>query len=108
MGAAVPVVQSLTACSPTGRLLINAATGTRRWVARYYGLGVSGPLSMAISRDGSRLFVAGFTTPPGSALPACFAVVAYDASTGAMLWARHPFSDGLTTSVTVSPDSATV
>src|SRR6266568_2533368 len=82
----------------------NAATGTRRWVARYHGLGVSGPTSVAISPDGSRLFVAGFTTPPGSALPTRFAVVAYNASTGAMLWAQHPFSNGTATSVTVSPD----
>jgi sugar lactone lactonase YvrE len=86
----------------------HAATGTRRWVARYFGLGVSGPTSVAISPDGSRLFVAGFTVPPGSALPTRFAVVAYNASTGAMLWAQHPFNSGTATSVAVSPDSATV
>jgi len=86
----------------------NAATGTRHWVARYYGLGVSGPTSMAISPDGSTLFVAGFTTPPGSAFPTRFAVVAYNASTGATLWARHPFNAGDAMSVAVSPDSATV
>jgi PQQ-like domain len=86
----------------------NAATGARRWVAHYYGLGVSGPSAMAISPDGSRLFIAGFTTPVGSAFPNRFTVVAFDARTGALLWARNPFSDGLATSVTVSPDSATV
>src|SRR5215472_14629896 len=97
-----------TGLSHIATVAYNAATGTRRWVARYFGLGVSGPTSVAISPDGSRLFVAGFTTPPGSALPTRFAVVAYNASTGAMLWARHPFSNGTAMSVTVSPDSATV
>ena len=86
----------------------DAATGARRWVARYYGLGVSAPLSIAISPDGSRLFIAGDTTPQGSALPTRFAIVAYDSGTGAMLWAQHPFGSGLATALTVSPDSAVV
>jgi hypothetical protein len=87
----------------------NAATGARRWVARYYGLGVSGPLSMAISPDGARLFIGGYTEPPGAALPNRFAIVAYDASTGTLLWASHPFDrPGLATSVAVSPDGSTV
>jgi outer membrane protein assembly factor BamB len=86
----------------------NAATGARRWVSHYYGLGDSEPFSLAISPDGSRLFTSGFTTPPGAALPDRFAVVAYDAATGAVLWARHPFVAGLSTSMTVSPDGSTV
>jgi hypothetical protein len=86
----------------------DAATGAQRWVARYYGLGVSGPTAMAISPDGSRLFIGGSTTPPGSALFARVAIVAYDARTGARLWARHPFGSGIATSVAVSPDSATL
>ena len=97
-----------TGLGHTTTVAYNAATGARRWVARYYGLGVSGPLAIAMSPDGSRLFIAGGTTPPGAALPTRFAIVAYDPSTGAMLWARHPFGDGEATAVTVSPDSAVV
>jgi len=86
----------------------DAATGARRWVARFYGLGYSQPLSMAISPDGSELFVAGFTEPAGFSLPDRFAIVAYNASTGAMLWVHLPFQAGVGASVAVSPDGSTV
>jgi hypothetical protein len=102
------VSDPLTGLGHTTTVAYNAATGSRRWVARYYGLGVSGPSSIAISPDGSRLFVAGYTTPPGSAFPTRFAIIAYDSRTGAMLWAQHPFGVGQATAVTVSPDSAVV
>ncbi len=93
----------------TTTVAYSAATGARRWVARYYGLGDSEPFSMAISPDGSKLFIGGLTSPPGAALPNRFAIVAMDAGTGAKLWAQHPFrAGGIATSVTVSPDGSTV
>lgn len=90
-------------------LAYDAGTGATRWTARYYGLGYSYPIAMAVSPDGSKLFVTGFTTSSGACCPDQMATVAYDAATGRTLWTRIPFVRGSSAdSVAVSPDGSTV
>ena len=89
----------------------DAATGARRWVARYsYQHLRAEAASVAVSPGGTQVFVTGGSagpTGPGSA-----ATVSYDAATGALQWVaryRPPDGRGATAaSVAVSPDGATV
>ena len=92
-------------------IAFDAATGARRWVARYsyQHLGADAA-SVAVSPGGTQVFVTGGSagpTGPGSA-----ATVSYDAATGAMQWvARYSPPDGRNAgagTVAVSPDGATV
>lgn len=89
----------------------NAATGAQRWAVPFYGRGYTQAYAMAVSPDGSKLFVTGSTTPVqgGSARAV---TVAYDADTGARLWTQQAFPVSSTfnvgTAVAVSPDGATV
>jgi outer membrane protein assembly factor BamB len=86
----------------------NAATGAQLWAARYVGPGESsstGANSVAVSPSGGMVFVTG--TSSGD-----YATVAYDAATGAQVWAQRyhgagPGEDGAR-SVVVSPDGGTV
>jgi hypothetical protein len=89
----------------------NAATGAPRWAVPFYGRGYTQAYAMAVSPDGSKLFVTGSTTPlqGGSARAV---TVAYDAGTGARLWTQQAFPVSSTfnvgTAVAVSPDGGTV
>ena len=65
----------------------NASTGARLWVARYIGLGYGAPNGIAMSSDGSKVFVTGGSTGATSDLD--YATVAYDASNGGQLWATR-------------------
>jgi WD40 repeat protein len=65
-----------------------AATGTRSWIARYAGLGVSAGQSLVTSPDGSTLYVTGGTQNP-SGSDQEFATLAYRASSGKRLWLRR-------------------
>jgi WD40 repeat protein len=89
----------------------NAATGALLW-ARLYGSGVglfgAAAGSLAVSPDGSRVVVTGYNSGTGgTAADADYATVAYNAATGAQLWARSYNGPGngrdQATSVTVSP-----
>jgi PQQ-like domain len=64
----------------------NAATGAKLWVARYGGpaQGIDLGRSVAVSRDGTRVFVTGSST--GLTTPSNYATVAYNAANGAQLW----------------------
>lgn len=81
----------------------DASTGTRLWVARYDAQGEG--FSIAVSPDGSRLFVSG-QADGGEAS----ATVAYDPSTGEQLWAIRSEDDTVYWGggLSVSPDSSTV
>jgi outer membrane protein assembly factor BamB len=105
-------VTGVTGLAHFSTLAYNAATGATRWTATFYGRGYSVPSAMAVSPDGSKVFVTGLTTPPGACCADQFVTVAYDAATGARLWARETFNivhiGSVATAVTVSPDGATV
>ena len=67
----------------------DASTGAQRWLKRYTGpgSGVDAAAAAATSRDGSRVFVTGYSARARSGFD--YATVAYDAVTGTRLWARR-------------------
>ncbi|MGO9160610.1 MAG: WD40 repeat domain-containing protein [Streptosporangiaceae bacterium] len=83
--------------------------GTQLWVARYNNAGNGGATSVAASPNGKTVFVTGYTTA-GSAED--YTTVAYNAATGAQLWAASYNDPGHTTdqaySVAVSPNGTAV
>ena len=91
----------------------NAATGAQRWVKRYNGPANKDDkaLSVAASPDGKTVFVTGSTYGRGSVTNVNYATVAYNAATGAQLWAQFyvgPAKLDYALSVAASPDSKTV
>jgi WD40 repeat protein len=89
----------------------DAATGTQLWVKRYNGpAGDDYAHSVAVSPSGSTVFVTGSSTGTDDGWD--YATVAYDAATGAQLWAERyngPGSaDDQAYSVAVSPGGGTV
>jgi hypothetical protein len=81
----------------------DAATGAQLWVSRF-----SGPLSsdfassIAVSRAGGTVFVTGFTHDPDGEY--WYATVAYNAATGAQLWAStYNAARSFASSVAVGP-----
>ena len=86
----------------------DAATGARLWLTRYRGLGYGGPADIAVSPDGTKVFVTGFTTEQGACCPDWLTTVAYDAVTGRILWTHRLSDPSRGESVVVSPDGATV
>src|SRR5437660_6266865 len=90
----------------------DAATGARQWVARYNGPPGSlsnVPSSVAVSPDGTKVFVTGKSTVGQFG---DYATVAYDAATGHQLWVKGyngpGNNDDGATAVAVSPSSRTV
>jgi len=97
--------------APNGRpnyatVAYNAATGAQQWVNMYNGPANRSdlPESMAVSPRGDRVFVTGYSD--GGAYVGDYATVAFNAATGAQLWAKR-YSNGnyyaAATSVAVSP-----
>lgn len=91
----------------------DAATGARRWTARYEGLaaGRDEPRWLAISPDGSALFVTGRSEGTGTGMD--YATAAYDAETGAERWVTRYTGGGAAgwdeaTSVAAGPGGAGV
>ena len=89
---------------------VSAPAGPQLWVSHYVGLGDAQATAIAASPSGGTVFVTGDTT--GSQTPADYATVAYDAATGAQLWASRydgpgNGSDG-TGAIAVSPDGTRV
>jgi WD40 repeat protein len=89
----------------------HASTGSQAWVATYQGSGGDNEgRSVAVSADGSKLFVIG----SGSAATGLgYATVGYNASTGAQMWAEtytSPPQTGstYTSTIRVSPDGSKV
>ena len=90
----------------------NAATGAQRWVKRYHGSASEDDeaYSVAVSPSGKAVFVTGSSegTPAGTYE---YATVAYNAATGAQLWAKRyssPGNVGEGYSVAVSPNGSRV
>ena len=90
-----------------------AANGHRRWVSQYNGAGNGNdiPQSLAVSPNGTALFVTGYSTDAASSVSA-YTTVAYNTTNGAKLWAKDfSGSGGIPNqgfSVGVSPDSTKV
>src|SRR5436190_5121312 len=90
----------------------SVAAGALRWSRRYDGSAQTGDVSraIAISPDGSRAFITGRSH--GALTGDDYATVAYDAVTGAQLWASRytgpRAGDDEATSLAVSPDGSTV
>jgi WD40 repeat protein len=91
----------------------SAATGARLWVGRYNGPGAGGsfPSSLAASSDGSKVFVTGYNKGDSGG-DYDYATVAYEAATGAKLWAKRYNGPANGTdaafSVASSPDASTI
>ena len=91
-----------------------AGPGARLWLSRYNGPhnSADAPASMAVSPGGRRVFVTGFSVREAAGDFGDYATVAYDAQTGARLWARRYHGPGkgtdLAASVAVSPDGSRV
>jgi outer membrane protein assembly factor BamB len=94
-------------------LAYNAATGAVLWRAPYRTpRGISSELlGMAVSPDGSMVLATGVITKGELASPhghPHFLTVAYDAATGALLWADSTGIVGQANSIVLSPDGSTV
>ena len=99
-------VAVLLALGPTAGASVTQRT---LWVTRYdHHQEVAA--SIAVSSDGSIVFVTGWSTGKGSGKD--YATVAYDAPTGATLWVKRydgpGNGDDVATSVAVSPDGSKV
>ena len=93
----------------------NAATGARRWVGRYNGHANGDDLAsaVAVSPGGGTVYVTGASSGTTSGtISLDYATVAYNAGTGARLWARRYSGPGngadQATSLAVSPARSTV
>jgi outer membrane protein assembly factor BamB len=93
----------------------DSATGAQIWEARYDGPNhfADHARDIAVSPDGSKVFVTGesYMDASASELSTAFATVAYDAATGAQLWARRFDRAGdldLPCCIGVSPSGARV
>jgi outer membrane protein assembly factor BamB len=92
-------------------LAYDAGTGARLWSRRYNGPknGFDGAIAIEVSPDGTAIFVSGSSE---GRLYRDYATVAYDAGTGARLWARRyngqANMDDLNTALAVSPNGSAV
>ena len=116
-GSTVVVTGSATQASGAGyaTLAYAAATGATRWTALYNGPFGAGPdtsaYSVAVSPDGSKVFITGASEASSTEALTAYATVAYDAATGATLWvARYngPAEQSSAVQLVVSPDGSQV
>jgi DNA-binding beta-propeller fold protein YncE len=107
MVLATALAASVTAAISAAGAAASAAGGTvQLWSARYHGPNhFAQPAALAVSPDGSKVFVTGFTSTRRSG--AHEATVAYDAVTGAKLWAVTA-NPGGGAAIAISPDGSEV
>jgi WD40 repeat protein len=90
----------------------DAATGTRRWIARYDGHDAEDiPSAIGVSPDGSQVFVTGTSNRSDAPGDSDYATIALDAATGARVWvARYDHADGyeVDRALGVNPDGSAV
>lgn len=107
-GASSPVTGDPTA-RRYGTVAYNATTGAQRWAVRCCISGVAQAESLAVSPNGSQVYVTGFTVSPST--PVTYTTIAYDTATGAEVWARRydeAGNDAFALSAVVSPDGTRV
>jgi outer membrane protein assembly factor BamB len=86
----------------------DASSGAKLWARRYRTGGSASGVDLGVSADGSKVFVTG--TGDGATSGSDYATVAYDASSGAKLWARsyrRPGED-YAGALAASPDGSAV
>jgi hypothetical protein len=87
----------------------DASTGAEQWLRIYHPGFEEGAWALGVSPDGSRVFVTGEVSGFGGT---DYATVAYDAATGALLWAKRFDSTAgagdVATALAVSPDGSEV
>jgi DNA-binding beta-propeller fold protein YncE len=96
--------------STYGTVAYDASAGTRLWESHYPAAPRAGAAyALAVSPDGSTLYVTGETSQPRNGLRG-YGTVAYNASTGGQLWASRDLSTyaGFAFSIAVSPDGSKV
>lgn len=101
----------LTPMNAYDTVAYNAATGAVRWVARFHGINgrhAAGNPAIAVSPDGSKVFVFGHFLNRGGGFRGEFMMLAYDAATGHQLWSTFGQCTLPARAVVVSPDSSTV
>jgi DNA-binding beta-propeller fold protein YncE len=77
-------------CTNFATVAYDAATGAQLWTGRYHGPGDADfARAVAVSPDGRRVFVTGFSSSNNAGSRFAYATVAYNAATGAQLWARR-------------------
>jgi WD40 repeat protein len=91
-------------------IAFNANTGKRQWVKRLGDANHTGlPAALAVSPDGTTLFVTGESVPPGYS-DQRFVTVAYDSATGTRVWSNS-YQGGAgagATDIAVRPDGSQV
>jgi WD40 repeat protein len=107
-GAAPRALQAVRVTG-AGTSLAATSPGAQLWVARYDNPGNGGAKSVAVSPNGTTVFVTGYTTAGATE---DYTTVAYNDATGAQLWAATYNDPGHTTdqaySVAVSPNGTAV
>jgi outer membrane protein assembly factor BamB len=76
-------------CQNYGTVAFDAATGARLWARQYGGGGVDAAAAVAVSPDGKKVYVTGSSPGPGINAEEDYATIAYNAVSGARLWARR-------------------
>jgi DNA-binding beta-propeller fold protein YncE len=102
-----------TECNDYATVAYSASSGAKRWLRRWNGPSKrrDTALALAVSPDGSKVFVTGFADQSDQRW-GDYATVAYEATTGAQLWgARYNDPDDAQdqpTAIGVSPDGTKV
>jgi sugar lactone lactonase YvrE len=96
---------------PLATVAYDAATGNRLWASPYRSGGQNYPNDLAVSPDGSKVFVTGQEQmpcyPPCTVSQTNAPLVAYDASTGDELWVAD-YDNNDAWALAVSPDGSSV
>lgn len=95
--------------SDDATIAYSAADGSQLWTAFFGG----GARSLAVSPDGSKMFVIGYSELPitssyANLIITSFKTVAYSAEDGSQLWEAHYAGGSFARSVAVSPDGSRV